>query len=108
MDSTIEESKKRITYPQDWIAYNKAQTQEKILFLELLYELTQHDEFNISLIEKLAHKHKLGKSYPIVLRTLTFDGYIYSRQEKSETFYCFTSPILRNWWRKYVIDIHNP
>jgi len=28
------------TYPQDWIAYNQAQTQEKILFLELLYDLT--------------------------------------------------------------------
>jgi len=39
MDTTIEE-KHRITYPQDWIAYNQAQTQEKILFLEFLYELT--------------------------------------------------------------------
>ena len=28
------------SYPQDWIAYNQAQTQEKILFLELLYEIT--------------------------------------------------------------------
>ena len=28
-----------INYPQNWIAYNLAQTQEKILFLELLYEL---------------------------------------------------------------------
>lgn len=28
------------TYPQDWIAYNQAQTQEKILFFELLGELT--------------------------------------------------------------------
>ena len=28
------------TYPQDWIAYNQAQTQEKILFMELLNELT--------------------------------------------------------------------
>jgi len=27
------------TYPQDWIAYNQAQTQEKILFFELLNEL---------------------------------------------------------------------
>ena len=27
------------TYSQNWIAYNQAQTQEKILFLELLYEL---------------------------------------------------------------------
>jgi len=30
------------TYSQDWIAYNQAQTQEKILFLELLYELTSN------------------------------------------------------------------
>ena len=28
------------TYPQVWSAYNEAQTQEKILFLELLHELT--------------------------------------------------------------------
>jgi len=76
--------------------------------LELLHELTRHDELSISLIEKLAHKYKLDKSYPIVLRTLAFDGYIYSIQEKDETYYCFTSPILRNWWRKYVVDIHNP
>ncbi len=27
------------SYPQDWIAYNQAQTQEKILFMELLDEL---------------------------------------------------------------------
>ena len=29
------------TYPQQWTAYNQAQTQEKILFLELLFELCQ-------------------------------------------------------------------
>lgn len=34
------ETKVRLSYPQDWVAYNQAQTQEKILFLELLYELT--------------------------------------------------------------------
>ena len=28
------------TYSQDWVAYNQAQTQEKMLFLELLKELT--------------------------------------------------------------------
>jgi len=75
--------------------------------LELLHELTQHDEFSISLVDKLAHRHNLDKIYPIILRTLTFDGYIYSRQKKDEIYYCFTSPILRNWWRKYVIDMHN-
>ena len=34
------ENKVKLSYPQDWVAYNQAQTQEKILFLELLYELT--------------------------------------------------------------------
>jgi transposase len=29
----------RIAYPQNWVAYNQAQTQEKILFMELLDEL---------------------------------------------------------------------
>lgn len=31
----------RITYPQDWGAYNEAQTNEKVLFLQLLGELTE-------------------------------------------------------------------
>ncbi len=34
------ESKTRVSYPQDWSAYNQAQTQEKILFLEFLHDLT--------------------------------------------------------------------
>ena len=34
------ENKVRLSYPQDWVAYNQAQTQEKILFLELLHDLT--------------------------------------------------------------------
>jgi transposase len=36
----IFEEKPHISYPQDWQAYNLAQTQEKLLFLELLSELT--------------------------------------------------------------------
>jgi len=34
------EAAPRLTYPQDWQAYNDAQTNEKILFLQLLSELT--------------------------------------------------------------------
>jgi transposase len=34
----------RITYPQDWAAYNEAQTNEKLLFLSLMGELTQQVE----------------------------------------------------------------
>lgn len=30
----------RVSYPQDWAAYNEAQTNEKLLFLQLLGELT--------------------------------------------------------------------
>ena len=38
--TTIESSAKvRKTYPQQWPAYNQAQTNEKACFLELLYEL---------------------------------------------------------------------
>jgi len=36
----IENNANKVSYPQVWEAYNQAQTQEKILFLELLYELT--------------------------------------------------------------------
>ena len=34
------EAAPRLTYPQDWQAYNEAQTNEKLLFLQLLGELT--------------------------------------------------------------------
>ena len=32
---------KRISYPQNWVAYDKAKTQEKELFMKLLYDLVQ-------------------------------------------------------------------
>jgi len=35
-------NKIKISYPQDWVAYNQAQTHEKILFMELLNELTSN------------------------------------------------------------------
>jgi transposase len=43
---TITETVKKPTYPQDWPAYNAAQTHEKEKFLSLLYDLCQgiHDE----------------------------------------------------------------
>lgn len=37
----IQASIARISYPQDWAAYNEAQTNEKMLFLQLLGELTE-------------------------------------------------------------------
>ena len=40
MDTSSEKCNHKTIYMQDWTAYNQAQTQEKILFLELLYELT--------------------------------------------------------------------
>jgi len=36
----IEKKVNKGSYPQDWVAYNLAQTQEKLLFIELLHELT--------------------------------------------------------------------
>jgi transposase len=40
METEHKEIRPKPTYPQAWEAYNQAQTQEKILFLELLHELT--------------------------------------------------------------------
>lgn len=40
METQQTEPQTKPTYPQVWEAYNQAQTQEKILFLELLHELT--------------------------------------------------------------------
>jgi transposase len=39
-DNMMEASPVRLQYPQDWVAYNEAQTNEKLLFLQLLGELT--------------------------------------------------------------------
>lgn len=36
----VETASPRISYPQDWQAYNDAQTNEKLLFIRLLHELT--------------------------------------------------------------------
>jgi transposase len=44
MPETIEpdtQNEERLTYPQDWPAYNEAQSNEKLLFLKLLGELTE-------------------------------------------------------------------
>ena len=38
----IENKANKVSYSQDWVAYNQAQTQEKILFMELLNELTSN------------------------------------------------------------------
>lgn len=40
MEDQPQETQLKQTYPQVWTAYNQAQTQEKVLFLELLHELT--------------------------------------------------------------------
>lgn len=39
-DNEMEAQPVRVSYPQDWVAYNEAQTHEKLLFLQLLGELT--------------------------------------------------------------------
>jgi hypothetical protein len=49
------EQKIRRTYPQEWTAYNKAQTNEKSKFQELLYALCQN-------IEDLPRKQGAGRT----------------------------------------------
>ena len=69
--------------------------------LAVLDTLTQTDELSLEQIKELAQAHS-PVNYPIVLRTLLFDGYIFSTEKENQTFYSFTSPVLRLWWRNYV------
>ena len=69
--------------------------------LATLDTLTKTDELSLDQIKELAQAHS-PVNYPIVLRTLVFDGYIFSTEKENEAFYSFTSPVLRLWWRSYV------
>lgn len=74
---------------------------EQSFAFAVLKELARKDELTLQEIEKSARANNL-ENYPVILRTLEFDGYIYSIQKENKTFYCFTSPVLRLWWEKYV------
>ena len=70
--------------------------------LAVLKALTQQDKLTVPEVRKLAEAHQLDHAHS-VLRTLAFDGYIFGSQKEGETVYRFTSPVLRLWWREYVI-----
>jgi hypothetical protein len=71
--------------------------------LAVLKELSQQDKLTVPEVRELAKKYKLLDNYHPVLRTLAFDGYIFGSQKEGETVYRFTSPVLRLWWREYVL-----
>jgi len=75
--------------------------------LAVLKALSQQDKLTVSEVRALAEKHKLLDNYHSVLRTLAFDGYIFGSQKEGEKegekVYRFTSPVLRLWWRAYVL-----
>ncbi len=56
LDFIPKQPKQKITYSQDWKAYNKAQTQEKILFMVILDEI-------LSYIKEKEHKGRGRPSY---------------------------------------------
>jgi hypothetical protein len=69
--------------------------------LALLNALTQQDEMRLHGVHELAQTHTVAH-YAIVLRTLTFDGYIFVSERNGDAWYRFASPVLRLWWKKYV------
>lgn len=69
--------------------------------LALLDKLADEDACALPDIQALARAHEL-ENYAIVLRTLAFDGYIFDRIINGDTWYGFTSPVLRLWWGQYV------
>ncbi|MDM8522399.1 ATP-binding protein [Desulfococcaceae bacterium HSG8] len=70
--------------------------------LAVLDELTGKDELTVGEIRGIAQAHNLT-NYPVVMRTLEFDGYIFGLPKADgEKLYRFTSPVLMLWWRSYV------
>ena len=69
--------------------------------LAVLKTLAQQDKLDVPQVRELAKNHQL-ENYSLVLRTLEFDGYIFSSQKEGGTVYQFTSPVLRLWWQQYV------
>ncbi|MDH3599440.1 MAG: ATP-binding protein [Candidatus Tectomicrobia bacterium] len=69
--------------------------------LDLLDKLAREDECAPQHIRDLSHTHNL-ENYAIVLRTLAFDGYIFEYETDGDTYYRFTSPVLRLWWGNYM------
>lgn len=57
---------KRVTYSQDWTAYNQAQTQEKAIFQKLLHDLCAN------IVEPPAHFGRPTHSYKDMLFTVVF------------------------------------
>ncbi len=47
----------------------------------------------------LGEKHNLGDEYSIIIRTLTYDGYINLEENK---IFVFNSPLLKIWWERNV------
>ena len=77
------------------------ETDEYAFATAILDQLTQQDELSLQEIQTIAQDCQCDK-YPTVLRTLTFDGYIFRSDEGSEPSFRFTSPVLRLWWKRYV------
>lgn len=73
--------------------------QEYPFAIAVLKMLSRNDVCGTDEIKTLAMEYQLDKKYQIVLRSLEFDGYLF----KKEVEYQFTSPILRQWWRNYVV-----
>ncbi|MCU0391755.1 MAG: ATP-binding protein [Thermoflexibacter sp.] len=67
---------------------------------EVLNLLCKKEEISTEEINEIAKKHGLAENYPVVLRSLEFDGYLFPVNEKRA--YRFTSPILQLWWKKYI------
>jgi len=67
--------------------------------VSVLKALANADVCTIEELKTLAEQHQL-ENYGVVLRALEFDGYLF---KNAAAAYQFTSPILRQWWRNYVV-----
>ncbi|OQW93771.1 MAG: hypothetical protein BWK79_09415 [Beggiatoa sp. IS2] len=64
----------------------------------------QEHGLNSSQIQELATPHTEA-NLGFILRSLEFDGYLFENQNADTKIYHFTSPILREWWKRRVVGV---
>lgn len=69
---------------------------------EVLSFIVNHNIIDKGDIYNIAVKYKIDKEYRGLIHTLIYDGYIHT--EDTGDTYRFNSPILKLWWKKYVVN----
>ncbi|MCF6352129.1 MAG: hypothetical protein L3J06_03870 [Cyclobacteriaceae bacterium] len=102
VDKAIDEALEKRNYFEHWHSRLRAAYKGKYYTFakEALNETSKAtDGFSKTAMFDLGEKHNLGDEYSIIIRTLTYDGYLNLEANK---IFVFNSPLLKIWWERNV------